>query len=97
MAEMIDNAGRSRFEMVQEGMLTHLDYARENDTVRLLFIQVPRELQGRGFAAVLLRAVLAWAREKNLRVIPVCSYVQIFMRRHPEYDDLLAGQSAAGA
>ncbi len=97
MAELIDNAGRSRFEMVQEGSVTHLDYAREGGLIRLLYIEVPRELQGRGFAAVLLREVLAWARERGLQVVPVCSYVQIFMRRHSEYDDLLAVRSAAGA
>ncbi len=97
MAELIDNAGRSRFEMVQEGSVTHLDYAMEGGLIRLLYIEVPRELQGRGFAAVLLREVLAWARERGLQVVPVCSYVQIFMRRHPEYDDLLAVRSAAGA
>ena len=83
--------------MTQEGSLTHLDYAREGGLVRLLYVEVPRELQGRGLAAVLLRAVLAWAREQGLQVIPVCSYVQIFMRRHPEYDDLSVSRSAAGA
>ena len=95
MAELIDNAGRSRFEMVQEGLLTHLDYAREGGLLRLLYIEVPRELKGRGFAAMLLREVLTWARDRALQVVPVCSYVQIFLRRHPEYDDLAAGRSAA--
>lgn len=89
MAELIDNTSRNRFEMVQEGLLTHLDYALEGGLVRLLYLEVPRELQGRGFAADLLRTVLIRVRERQLKVIPVCSYVQIFLRRHPEYDDLL--------
>lgn len=94
MAELIDNTSRSRFEMVQECELTHLDYSRADGCLRLLHIEVPRVLQGRGFAVVLLREVLAFARERNLKVIPVCSYVQVFLRRHAEYEDLLVDRSA---
>ena len=76
--------------MMLDGHLAHLDYARTGDHLELLYIEVPRAAQGRGFAATLLRAVLAWVREQGLRVTPVCGYVKIFFRRHPEYADLLA-------
>lgn len=96
MAELTDNTSCSRFEMVQEGQLTRLDYRLEDDRLVLLYIEVPRALQGKGFAAILLRSVLHLARAQNLKVVPVCSYVQLFLRRHPEYHDLLAVRSAAG-
>lgn len=91
MAELIDNTARNRFEMTLEGHLAHLDYARVAGRLELLYIEVPPAAQGRGFAAVLLRAVLEQARQQGLKVKPVCSYVHIFLRRHPEYADLLAG------
>ena len=91
MPELIDNTTRNRFEMIQEGQLTHLDYTREQDVVTLLYIAVPPALQGRGLAADLLRAVLDQLRKQGLKVVPVCSYVNIFFRRHPDYADLLAG------
>ncbi len=94
MGELIDNTARSRFEMVQEGQVTLLDYAREADRLALLHIEVPRALQGRGFAAELLRSVLESARTRDLKVVPVCSYVQLFLRRHPEYDDLRGGAAS---
>ena len=90
MAELIDNTTRNRFEMMQEGLLTRLEYRREVGRLVLLSIEVPEALEGRGFAAELMRAVLSRVREGGLRVVPVCSYVQIFLRRHPEYADLLA-------
>ena len=34
-------------------------------------------------------AALAHARAQGLRVRPVCSYVQVYMRRHPDTQDLL--------
>jgi len=52
---------------------------------------VPRALEGRGIAAALVAAALAHARSQGLRVRPVCSYVQVYMRRHPDTLDLLAG------
>ncbi len=91
MPELIDNTTRNRFEMIQDGQLTTLDYAREEGVMTLLTIAVPPALQGRGLAAGLLRAVLDRLRKQGLKVVPVCSYVQIFFRRHPDYADLLAG------
>jgi predicted GNAT family acetyltransferase len=40
----------------------------------------PPELRGRGLAAEVVGAALAWAREGGKRVIPTCWYV----RRHLE-------------
>ena len=41
-------------------------------------------------AAELVRAALAHTREQGLKVRPLCSYVQAYMRRHPEVQSLLA-------
>jgi len=51
---------------------------------------VPRALEGRGLAAQLVAHGLAWARAQGLKVVPSCSYVDAFMRRHPEWQDLRA-------
>ncbi|WP_275430632.1 GNAT family N-acetyltransferase [Klebsiella aerogenes] len=39
-------------------------------------------------AARLVEAGLAWAREQQLKVVPACSYVAIYLQRHPEWRDL---------
>ena len=52
---------------------------------------MPPAFEGRGVAAALVHATLAWARAEGLRVRPMCSYVTAYMRRHPETQDLLAG------
>jgi len=49
---------------------------------------VPPELRGRGIAEMLVRTALDYARRERLRVIPACSYVATFIRRHREYVDL---------
>ena len=52
--------------------------------------EVPPAFEGRGIAAALVREALAWARAQGLKVWPLCSYVAVYMRRHPETQDLLA-------
>jgi hypothetical protein len=58
--------------------------------MRMTHTGVPQALEGRGIAAALVGAALAHARAQGLRIRPQCSYVQVYMRRHPETQDLLA-------
>lgn len=48
---------------------------------------VPTAYQGQGLAARLVEAGLRWAREQQLTVVPACSYVAVFLQRHPEWRD----------
>lgn len=65
-------------------------YRRQGDTLLLTHTEVPPAFEGRGIAAALVRAALDWARTERLAVRPLCSYVAVYMRRHPETQDLLA-------
>lgn len=44
---------------------------------------------GQGVASEVARVSLDDAREQGLRVVPVCSFYVDYLRRHPEYQDLL--------
>ncbi|HEY5862003.1 MAG TPA: N-acetyltransferase, partial [Casimicrobiaceae bacterium] len=50
---------------------------------------VPPAHEGKGVAGALVRAALAYARARDLRVLPACSYVRSYMQHHPETHDLL--------
>lgn len=49
---------------------------------------VPSQIGGRGLAGELAEAALQWARAEGLQVNPLCSYVDSWIRRHPEYAQL---------
>lgn len=87
---VIHNPAASRFEATIDGQLAICDYRRDGRTLVLPHTVVPAALQGRGVAAELVRAALAWARAEGLEVEPWCSYVAAYMHRHPETRDLLA-------
>lgn len=72
------------------GQRCELDYLLRPGQVVFHHTGVPRALEGRGLAAQLVTHGLAWARAQGLKVVPSCSYVNAFMRRHPEWQDLRA-------
>ncbi|WP_290870855.1 GNAT family N-acetyltransferase [Aquabacterium sp.] len=79
-----------RFEAHVEGLRCEVDYLLDGRTVRMTHTGVPAALEGRGIAAQLVKAALTWARSEQLKVVPLCSYVQVYLRRHPEWQDLAA-------
>jgi predicted GNAT family acetyltransferase len=87
--DIVHAPDRSRFEARVDGRLSVCAYRRQGDVLLMTHTEVPPELQGRGIAARLVQATLDWARAEGLRVRPLCSYVAVYMRRHPETQDLL--------
>lgn len=82
------NKNQLRFETTIEEMVSIIDYELIGKHISLTHVVVPKLLEGRGIASELTQAALDWARAENYRVIPVCPYVQAWIRKHPEYRDL---------
>jgi predicted GNAT family acetyltransferase len=85
------NAAAQRFEAIVDGMLCRADYRLHGDTMMLVHTEVPSQLEGRGIAAALVKAAFQHAADSGMDVLPVCSYVRSWVRRHPEVEPLLAG------
>jgi predicted GNAT family acetyltransferase len=76
------NEQSGSFEVFVEGHRAHLDYRRVDDsTLDFCHTFVPGELRGKGLAAVVTAAALEYARDNDLRVIPSCSYVEVYLKR----------------
>jgi predicted GNAT family acetyltransferase len=83
---------RRRFTVDEQGNEGFVEYAREGDVLIIAHTVVPPEIGGRGIAGKLVEAALHYARKEGLKVRPDCSYAAAYMRRHPEYADLLVTQ-----
>ena len=83
---VVHNAAASRFV---EGQLCFASYHLVDGVMRIHHTGVPAALEGRGIAAEIVRAAFAYAEANGLEVEPWCSYVRVYMRRHPESQALL--------
>ncbi len=84
------NQEAHRFEATVDGLRSLITYRRFPDRLVLQHTEVPPPLEGQGLAAKLTRTALDFARASHLRVVPLCPYVSRFLRRYPEYQDLLS-------
>ncbi|MGE8687818.1 MAG: GNAT family N-acetyltransferase [Achromobacter sp.] len=90
MISVTQDIERSRYTATVEGVLCVLDYHLQGDIMTITHTGVPSQVGGRGIAAELTRHALESARANGWKVRPQCSYAEVYMRRHPEYDDLRA-------
>jgi uncharacterized protein len=87
--QVLHNRAASRFEATVEGQLCVAQYRIFGRVLMATHTGVPAPLRSRGIAAELVRALLDHARAQGLKVRPDCSYVEAYMQRHPETQDLL--------
>jgi predicted GNAT family acetyltransferase len=83
------NEASHRFEITVDGRTGFLEYHRGRDFLSLVHTEVPPELEGHGIGGKLAKAGLEFARKENLKVVPSCPFVAAYIRRHPEYVDIV--------
>ena len=89
-AEVSDNEGASRFEVTVEGATAFAEYQLAGRAIIFIHTEVPDAMQGRGVGSALARGALDSARERGLEVVPVCPFIAGYIKRHPEYLDLVS-------
>ena len=89
--EVVHNRERQRFEVQLDGHVAELNYHMGDGAYALTHTGVPPEFRGRGIADRLAAAALNNAQAEGKKVIPMCSFVQTYIRRHKEYEPLVTG------
>ena len=90
MAEIAHEPSQSRFVLHEQDGTAELAYDLSTNVVTVRHTFVPTQWRGRGVAALLMRALLAWVERENLRVRGECSYAVVFLDRYPEFAHLRA-------
>jgi len=78
-----------RFELERDGHVAYLEYNLSGKVLQLIHTEVPEPLRGKGVGSELARSALEWARPHDLKVDVVCPYVAAYLKKNPEYADLL--------
>jgi predicted GNAT family acetyltransferase len=82
-----DNPARGRFELEEEGKLAFSDYRQDGDVLVLPHVEADPGLRGKGTAGRLMEGTMALAKERGLKVLPVCGYAVAWLQRHPEWSE----------
>ncbi|WP_439520907.1 GNAT family N-acetyltransferase [Hydrogenophaga sp.] len=87
-----ESASRGAFVILRDGRrIAEMTYTRTNPSLVVVdHTFVDPSLRGQGVARQLQDAMVAWARENDTKVVPVCSYVQVQFDRDPSIRDVLA-------
>ncbi len=79
----------ARFEMDEQGLTSWADYRRKDDLLFIDHVESPVALRGTGASGRLMGAIAAYAREKGLKLTPICSYAAAWLKRSDEFRDLV--------
>jgi uncharacterized protein len=86
-----DRPHELRYEIEVDGEVAgFINYRREPGVIELVHTDVDPRSEGKGVGAALVRGALDDLQARGLKVRPYCPFVAAYIRRHPEYQDLVA-------
>ncbi len=85
-----DNAELQRYEAHRgSDVVGFITYRLQPERMTLIHTEVAPALEGEGIGSQLVRGALDDIRRRGLTIVPVCPFVRAYLRRHPEYADLV--------
>ena len=85
-----DNPDRKRFEIdLGDGSLAIAEYTLPAGKIMFTHTEVPEAHEGKGIGTTLIRFALDAARERGLKVIPICPFFAAYMQKNADVQDLL--------
>ena len=85
-----DNHSLHRFEIdLGGGVFAIAAYILRDGKIIFTHTEVPDGHEGQGIGTALIRAGLGAARERGLKLVPICPFFAAYIRKHVEEQDLL--------
>lgn len=85
-----DNPDRNQFEIdLGDGQFAYAKYNLLPGAIRFYHTVVPESHGGQGLGTALIKAGLAAARQRGLKVIPICPFFRAYLKKHLEEQDLV--------
>jgi uncharacterized protein len=89
--EVRDAPHAGRYELVRDGVVVgYASYRLMEGRVVVPHVEVDRSVEGQGMGGRLVQGVLEDLRQRQLKITPLCGFAASWIRRHPEYRDMVA-------
>jgi hypothetical protein len=90
-AHIQNNTHRHRFELETDGRLSIVEYLKvDDDTLALTHTEVDPSLEGHGVGSQLVEGVLQYIEQNNLKIVPLCPFVVVYLKRHPDWNRIVS-------
>lgn len=86
---LIDNEAAKRYEFEIDDHRPRVEYIKVKGKIYLTHTEVPKELEGKGVASQLIRKVLEEVEKHEWELVPLCPFVAMYIKRHPEWKKLV--------
>ena len=85
------NPDRQRFELVVDGKTSLVEFTKPDaHTLALTHTEVDPALEGQGVGSELVKQVLDYADKHNQKIVPVCPFVDDYIKRHPDWQRVVS-------
>ena len=84
------NYNTKRFELEVDGQIASINFDIEGEKIYLAHALVPPTLRNQGIAAILTEKVLHHVEQQGLKAVLMCSYIQAYVHRHPDWKRVVA-------
>ncbi|MEO6094523.1 MAG: GNAT family N-acetyltransferase [Fibrobacteria bacterium] len=78
------NPHKHRFEIEAEGQVAFTVFQRSQGVIEYLHTLVPPQMEGKGIGSALAKHAMAYAKENGLKAIVTCSFINTWLKKHPE-------------
>ncbi|GAB3257901.1 hypothetical protein GCM10027347_20840 [Larkinella harenae] len=87
------NRAENRFELEVDEKLSFMTYVPKDDrTLVLIHTEIHPSLRNDDAGLHLIMGTLDYIKKNKLKLIPLCSLVAAFIKRHPEYHSLVSAE-----
>jgi predicted GNAT family acetyltransferase len=88
--QLSDNQEKHRFELHAGGeLVAFAEYDLLKTGMLFSHTEVLPEYEGRGYGSAIARHALDEVRRRSLMAIPACPFIAAFLRKNPDYQDLV--------
>ncbi len=87
-----NNERERRYELDLGGYIALINYVKlgEGDIIALVHTEVPYEFENQGIGSQIVEKSLTDIKSQGCKVIPSCGFVAAYIRRHPQWSNIVA-------
>lgn len=90
MYELKENTEGKYYFIEAESKIAKIEYIKTKDKIHLTHTEVPKELNGKGIGSALAKLVLEKIKKDELILVPLCPFVAMYIKKHPEWKEIVS-------